>query len=223
MPLEMAQGNEHIGVHDRPADLGLLHIDAALHRDLHIVGALEAVSNDDLAAGAEGRETVLIGGVHMLQGVLAPAHIERVAVGEEGQAAQALDHVGHYLGIIGTQEGQVARLPKMELDGHYLLLKINGVDPGGTNKALQLLEQIIPGLRPQIGKIDLCLFHIYFSLPCFLPGPVRLSGAGASISQNIIRKAASSSMQAISTARSASSELTHAPRAAPRIKHRMMP
>ena len=49
--LEMAQGDEHVGVHHGPADPGLLHIFAAAHRHLRLVVALEAVGDDDLAAG----------------------------------------------------------------------------------------------------------------------------------------------------------------------------
>ena len=46
----------------------------------------------------------------MLQGVLAAADIERIAVCQEGQAFLLFDDVGHSLGEIGAQKCQVCLL-----------------------------------------------------------------------------------------------------------------
>ena len=39
MPLEMSQGNDHIGIHDSPSDLCSLHI-LPVYRNIHIIGSL---------------------------------------------------------------------------------------------------------------------------------------------------------------------------------------
>lgn len=54
VPLEVVEADDDVRVHDGPADLGLLHIFAARHRHQRLVGALEAVGDDDLAAGGKG-------------------------------------------------------------------------------------------------------------------------------------------------------------------------
>ena len=73
MALEVGQGDEHIRVHHRPADLGLLHIFAPRHVDLHIVGALQAVADEDGAAHRQRSKAVLPGALQVLQGVLPAA------------------------------------------------------------------------------------------------------------------------------------------------------
>ena len=78
-----------------------------------------------MAAGGEGGEAVFIGGVQVVQGVFPAAHVQGVAVGEEGLAAQLLHQVGHHLGVVGPQEGQVARLAKVDFNGGVLVGKID--------------------------------------------------------------------------------------------------
>ena len=157
--LEVVQADDHIRVHDGPADLGVLHVLAALHGYLGLVGALQTVGNDDLAAGGLGGEAVFHSGVHVLQRVLAAAHIQGVAVGQKRPAAQLLDHIGHGLGVVGPQVSQVARLTKVDLDGNELALHIDLTDTRGADQLLQLIQQVHAGLCPQVGEIDLCLFH----------------------------------------------------------------
>ena len=57
----------------------------------------EAVGDDHLAAGAERVVAVLVGGVEMLERVLAAADVERVAVCKEGLTAKLFDEVRHHL------------------------------------------------------------------------------------------------------------------------------
>ena len=152
--LEMGQGDEHVRVHHRPADLGLLHIFAAAHRHLHLVVALEAVGDDDLAAGGQGGEPVEHGGVHVVQGVFPPAYIQGVAVGQEGLAAPLLHEVCHGLGPVGPQKGQVAGLAEVQLDGRELVLKVDLAHTGGFHQTGQLLGQIFPIVGPQVGPIN---------------------------------------------------------------------
>ena len=86
MPLEVGQGDDHIGLHDGLSDLGGLDVLRPLHGHLHVVVAPQAVADDHLAAGGQRGEAVLIGCVQVLQGVFPAAGIEGVAVGEEGDA-----------------------------------------------------------------------------------------------------------------------------------------
>ena len=58
MALEVVQGNDDIGIHDGPADFGGLYVLAAHHGHIHIVGALQAVGDENMAAGGVGGEAV---------------------------------------------------------------------------------------------------------------------------------------------------------------------
>ncbi len=165
--LEVAQGKNYVGLHNGLADFGGLNVLRSGYRNLHIVVAPQAVADDNLTAGAQGREAVLKGGVQVLQSVLSPSGIEGVAVGEEGQAPHAPHHIGHHLGVIGPQEGQIARLSKVHLNGGELSLKVNLANPRRADEPLQLLQQISPRPAPQVGKIYLRRFH------CVIPPMLR--------------------------------------------------
>ena len=155
VPLEMGQGDEHIRVHDGAADLGVLHILAARHGHLHLVAALQTVGNDDLAAGGHGVEAVEHGAVHVVQGVLTPAHVQGVAVGEERLTAPFLYKIRHGPRPIGAQERQVSRLAEVQLDGHELILKVDIAHTGGLHQAGQLLLEIFMHVGPQVGEVYL--------------------------------------------------------------------
>ena len=144
MALEVGQGDEHVRVHHRPADLGGLHVLAALHRDLHLVVALQAVGDQDVAAGGIGGEAVDVGGFDVVQGVLPAAHVQRVAVRQEGLAAVGLHQVRHGPGPVGPEIGQVARLAEVHLDGHILAVHVDVAEAGGLHQTGQLLGKILP-------------------------------------------------------------------------------
>ena len=95
----------------------------------------------------------------MLERVLAAAHVERVAVREEGLAAQLLDHVGHDPGVVGAQETQVAELAEVDLDGNELVLEVNLVDSGTEDEPPELVELALLGVRAQVGVVDLGGVH----------------------------------------------------------------
>ena len=154
--LEVREGDHDVRVHEGVADLGLVHVLAVLHRDEGLVGALEAVGYDHLAAGGVRGEAVLVRAVDVLERVLATAHVERVAVREEGLAAQLLDHVGHGARVVGSQEAEVAQLAKVDLDGHELVLKVNLLDAGAADEALELVELALARVGAQVGVVDLC-------------------------------------------------------------------
>ena len=155
MALEVGQGDEHIGIHDGAADLGGLHILAARHRHLHLVVALQTIGDEDLTAGGHGVEAVEHSAVQMIQCVLPPAHIQGVAVRQEGLAAPLLHKVRHRPGPVGPQKRQIARLAKVHLDGHILLIEIDIAHARRFHQTGQLLLQILMIIRPQVGKIDL--------------------------------------------------------------------
>ena len=160
MALEVAQADEDVRVHDGPADLGGLHILPALNRDLDVVAPLQAVGDDHLTAGRVGGEAVLIGALNVLQGVFPPPGVQGVAVGQERQAAQGLDHVGHPLGVVGPQVGQVARLPEVDLDGGHLVVKVDVADSGGADQLLQLVQLADADLGAQVGEINFGCWHL---------------------------------------------------------------
>ena len=178
VPLEMNQVDHHVRVHHRPADLGGLAVDAAHHRHLHLVGAFQAVRNDHRASGGQRAEPVFPGGFNVLHRVFAAAHIQGVAVGQERDTALGLDHLHHRARPVGPQVGQVARLTKIDLDGHKLLFQIQLGEPGCVQQAAQFVLQAGARHRPQIGKPYLCFFHRSYP-PCtirrarLLPNPAR--------------------------------------------------
>ena len=141
MALEVGQGDEHVRVHHRPADLGGLHVLAALHGDLHLVVALQAVGDQDVAAGGIGGEAVDIGGLNVVQGVLPAAHVQRVAVRQEGLAAVGLHQVRHGPGPVGPEVGKVARLAEVHLDGHVLAVHVDVAEASFCGKFSRQLGQ----------------------------------------------------------------------------------
>lgn len=155
MALKVGEANHDIGIHERLTDLGLVHVLAALDRDERLVGALEAIGDDDLTTRGIRGKTVLVGGIDVLERVFAAAHIERVAVGEEGLAAQLLHHVGDGAGVVGAQKAQVAQLAKVNLDGDELVLKVDLLNTGVTDETLELVELALASMRAQVGEVHL--------------------------------------------------------------------
>ena len=159
--LEVGQGDEHVRIHDGPADLGALDVLAALHR---------APSTSSLPFSPSamrtwqpvvvGGEAIDIGGLQVVQGILPAAHIQGVAVGQEGLAALVLHQVHHHLGPVGPQVGQVARLAEVHLDGDVLAIHVDVTEAGGHHQPRQLLGQVLPPAgAAEIREINLCLFH----------------------------------------------------------------
>ena len=141
--LEMRQCYENIGVHDGTADLCFLHVFPVRNRDKRFIRTLQAVCNDDMAAGREGVVAVLIGGVQVIQRILAAPHIERIAVRQKWAAAVALHQVHDHLCVIGTQIGQVTRLAKMDFNRCKFILKIQLFNTSFYHQFLQLLQKVL--------------------------------------------------------------------------------
>ena len=155
MTLKVGEADHDIGIHERLTDLGLVHVLAALDRNKRLVGALEAVGNDDLATRSIRGKAVLVGGIDVLERVFAATDIERVAVGEEGLAAQLLHDIRDGAGVVGAQKAQVAQLAKVNLDGDELVLEVDLLDTGVTDEALELVELALASMRAQVGEVHL--------------------------------------------------------------------
>ena len=155
MTLKVGKADHNIGIHERLTDLGLAHVLAALDRDERLVGTLEAVGDDNLATRGIRGKAVLVGGVDVLERVFAATDIERIAVGEEGLAAQLLHHVRDGAGVVGAQKAQVAQLAKVNLDGDELVLKVDLLNTGVTYEALELVELALASMRAQVGEVHL--------------------------------------------------------------------
>ena len=153
--LEVAEADENVGIHHSTANLCRLDILAALDGYLHIVRTLQAVANDDRTANGHRREAILPSAVEVLDGVLAAAGVQRIAVRQEGHAAQLADHVGHGLDVVGAQVGAVAQLPKVHLDGYELALKIDPLNARRAYQLLQLLAKADADAGPEIGEENL--------------------------------------------------------------------
>ena len=155
MALKVGEADHNVGVHECLADLGLVHVLTALDRNECLIGALEAVGDDNLTARGIRGEAVLVGGVDVLERVFAATDVERVAVGEEGLAAQLLHDVRDGTGVVGAQKAQVAQLAKVNLDGDELVLKVDLLDTGVTDEALELVELALASMRAQVGEVHL--------------------------------------------------------------------
>ena len=156
MALKVGEADHNVGVHERLTDLGLAHVLATLDRDERLVGTLEAVGDDDLATRGIRGKAVLVGGVDVLERIFAATHIERVAVGKEGLAAQLLHDVRDGAGVVGAQKAQVAQLAKVNLDGDKLVLEVDLLDTGAANEALEFVELALASMRAQVGEVHLC-------------------------------------------------------------------
>ena len=156
--LEVRQRDHDIRVHQRTADLGGGDV-FAVHGDVDVVRALQTVGDQQVAADGIGVEAVLIGGFQMVEGVFPAADIERVAVGQEGLAAELLDEVDDGAGVIRAEIGEIARLAEMQLDRDILALQRELVHAGRQEQARELLLQVFAHIGVEIGKIDLRAFH----------------------------------------------------------------
>ena len=100
----------------------------------------------------------------MFESVFAAAGIERVAVGEEGQAAPLFAEVGNDFGVIGAQEGEVAQFAEMHLDGDELALHVYGLDAGGDAEPAQLIQLAGTHRAAEVGKVNDGSFHVLLLL-----------------------------------------------------------
>ena len=153
MAFEVGQADDDIGVHDSVADLGVFHQLTVVYRHCHLVRTPQAIADDDGTAAGDVVEPVLRRCQQVFQGVLAAPWVEGVAVGEEGLASQLFHHVYHGSGVVGTQEGQVARFAKVHFDGNEFSLKVDGVHACLTDELLELFGQALFMVGSKVCKI----------------------------------------------------------------------
>ena len=95
----------------------------------------------------------------MVQGVLSAADVQRVAVRQEGLAAQSLDVIADRSRPVGTKIRQVARLTEVDLDGHEFAFEIDVLEAGLFHEALEFLQQALFAVGAQVGEVYGCFFH----------------------------------------------------------------
>ena len=167
MTLKVGKGNKYIGVHHSPANFCGLHILTATHRNLYIVAALQPVGNKDVAAGVVWIETILVCGLDMVQSVLSPAHIQRIAVRQKRLPALILHQICHHSGPVGPQICLIPRFAKVHLDCDIFVIHIYGTETGCHDEARQHLRKILPhGKASEICKINLGFFTHMIAPEC---------------------------------------------------------
>ena len=65
------------------------------------------------------------------------------------------DQIAQRAGVIVADEGDVARLAKVHLDGDILVLHIDGANARGFAQAAEFLQQVFAALAAEIGKVNL--------------------------------------------------------------------
>ena len=170
VPLEMVERNDDVRVHHRAADLRGLHVAPARHGHLHVVRPLQAVGDEGVDPRDEGVVAVLVGRVEMVEGVLAPADVEGVAVGDEGLAAQFLDQVADRARVVRPQEGQVARLAEVQLHGHEAALEVEAAEAGLQHEFAQFrLQAVTHRHGVHVGEPNIGGLRIHLSLLLVCP------------------------------------------------------
>ena len=155
MAFKMVQGDEDIGIHNSAADLGFFYI-LPVNWNENVISSLESVCDQDVAAGGKWIVAVHIGRIQMIQRILAAAHIEGIAVCQEGLSAIFFNQVHENSGIVRAKIGQISRLTEMDFNGSVLVAEIDLIQHAGLfYKALQLLEQVFVECGSECGKIDI--------------------------------------------------------------------
>ena len=159
VPFEVGQRNEYIRIHHGAADMGLPDVFAAAHGHVHLIRPLQAVCNNDLAAGGKWRKPVFISRFDMVQRIFAAPHIQRVAVCQKRAAAQLFHGVRNGLCKIGPQVRKVARFAEMDFDSGIFILKIDLSDARFEDQPLEFLLQVRARQRTHVCKIYFRGFH----------------------------------------------------------------
>ena len=103
MPLEVAETDKYVRIHNGTANLCFLYQRTAFYRNTDIIRPLQPVSDNDVTARGQQIKPILIRGAQMLQRVFSPPHIERVAVREERTPAQFFHNIRHSFCVVGPE------------------------------------------------------------------------------------------------------------------------
>ncbi len=140
MAFEMRKADEHIGIYEGPAYLGLLHILPTDDIYFNFIRSLKAIRDDDMTAGGIRHESILVCAVQMIEGVLSSSDIQRVAVGKEGSAPQLLDHLNYGRCIVRPEKCKISRLSEVHLHGGELVGKIDGFNACLLDQPLEFVQ-----------------------------------------------------------------------------------
>ncbi len=137
----MGQADKNVRVHDGASDFCFLQNFPAADGNGDVVGAFESIADQNRTTGRQRRETIFPGALQMFERVFTAAHVQGVAVGQKGFATHFFDDVDDGLGIIRTQEAEVAQLTEMHFDGDKLALHIDLAHTRGADQFLQFDRQ----------------------------------------------------------------------------------
>lgn len=176
MALEVGEADQDIGIHQCTAYLGLFHV-FTCNRNQHFIRTLQAVSDQDMTAGGVGHETVAVGALQMVEGMLAPTDIERIAISKKRTSSQLLDQLHHRSGVVGPEKGEVSRLPEVNLDCGELVLEVNGANASLLEQAFKLVQTGVSILAAKVcvkdfgsvqnwtSSVFICVFATRVRLP----------------------------------------------------------
>jgi hypothetical protein len=161
---EVRQADDRLRVHHGAADEGVVAV-LAPDGNAHEIRAQQAVRDDHVAARLQRREAVEVRGVDVVQRVSAHAGVQGVAVGQKRARAHPLQLVHHGSGVVGPQEGEVARLAKVNFDRGKLARKRHVRHAGPAHQAVQLVRKAQVGRGAKIGEVNLGFLHRLMPLP----------------------------------------------------------
>ena len=138
MSLEVIEGDDDIRVIQGTADISLFAVFTAGNGNGDVIGFLQAIADDDIAACGDAVEAVDFRVVQMIHGVLPAAGIEGIAVREERFSAKLFDQVSDCFDIVGPEIGKIAQLSEVHFDGNKLFREIDLIDSGPAAQPLQL-------------------------------------------------------------------------------------
>ena len=164
VPLEVIQGNNDVGIHDRTPDLRFVNVFAVRNGNGDVIGSFQAVPDDDMASDGIRCKSISIRGFDVLERVFAGTDIQGVAVGQKRLAPKSQNLIDHRPSKIRTQKREIAGLAEMDLDRGKTPLEINLIHPRFPHQQFEFALQISPlRLYTHIGKINFRLFHDFSS------------------------------------------------------------
>ena len=149
----MAEDHQGVGLEDLQADVDRLQDFAG---DRHAPGRMAAqpVAHQQRRVDHCIGEAVLDGAGKGRDRLLALAGIERAGVGEEAVSPQGPDPVDDPPDKGWAEVGMSAAFAEVQLDGGQVALTDHSGEAGGVQQAFQLVVQVLPESRTQVGEMD---------------------------------------------------------------------
>ena len=153
MALEVVKADEDIGIHYGATDLCTLDILTAHNGNIHIVRALQTITNNDRATNSQGSKSILPSAIEVLNSIFTATRIHRITIGKERLATQRLYGFNHRASVVRTQVRDITQLTEVHLDGNELTIHINICKTCFKNQLAQLCRKTVSvGLRTEVGK-----------------------------------------------------------------------